>query len=102
MEDNKADKVLSTKRWKTLPAGSTPGIRVLCPTRWTVCAQSIHSIMAYYETLEKTWEEALQATQDTEAKARIQRVAAQMREFTFFSDPCSRCSFPPFPRAANI
>ena len=68
---------------ETLPAGSTPGIRVLCPTRWTVRAESIHSIIANYETLERTWE-ALQATQDTEAKARIQGVAAQMRTFTFF------------------
>ena len=67
---------------ETLPAGSTPGIRVLCPTRWTIRAESIHSIIANYETLERTWEEALQATQ--EAKARIQGVAAQMRTFTFF------------------
>ena len=28
----------------TLPAESTPGIRVFCPTRWTVRAESIHSI----------------------------------------------------------
>ena len=57
---------------ETLPAGNTPGIRVPCPTRWTVRAESIHSILANYETLERTWEEALQVTQDTEAKARIQ------------------------------
>jgi len=61
----------------------TPGVRVLCPTRWTVCAESIHSIIANYVTLEKTWEEALQVTQDTESKARIQGVAAQMRTFPF-------------------
>ena len=47
---------------ETLSMGSTPGIRVLCPIRWTVHAESINSIIANYETLEKTWEEALQVT----------------------------------------
>ena len=37
-----------------------------------------------YETLEKTWEEALQVTQDTETIARILGVAAQMKIFTYF------------------
>ena len=63
--------------------GNTPGIRVLCPTRWTVRGESIHSILANYETLQRTWEEALQAMQDTEAKARIQGVAEQMKTFTY-------------------
>ena len=66
-----------------MPVGSTPGIRVLCPTRWTVRAESIHSILANYNILQRTWEEALEATQDTEAKARIQGVAAQMTKFTY-------------------
>ena len=69
---------------ETLPVGSTPGIRVLCPTRWTVRAESIHSILTNYETLQRTWEEALQVTTDTEAKARIQGVAAQMTTFNYF------------------
>ena len=68
---------------ETLPVGSTPGIRVLCPTRWTVRAESIHSILANYDVLQRTWEEALQATTDTEVKARIQGVAAQMTTFTY-------------------
>ena len=55
---------------ETLPVGSTPGIRVLCRTRWTVHAESVNSITTNYKTLEKTWEEALQVTQDTETKAR--------------------------------
>ena len=29
----------------------SPGIRVLCPTRWTVRAQVLHSILANYEVL---------------------------------------------------
>ena len=31
---------------ETFLMGSTPGIRMLCPTRWTVCAESINSIIA--------------------------------------------------------
>ena len=63
--------------------GSTPGIRVLCPTRWKVRAKSIRSILANYNTLQRTWEVALQATRDTETKARIQGVEAQMTTFTY-------------------
>ena len=63
---------------ETLPVGNTPGIRVLCPTRWTVGAESLNSIIANYEVLERIWDEALQITQDTETKARIRGVAAQM------------------------
>ena len=69
---------------ETLPVGNTPGIRVLCPTRWTVRAESIHSILANYNVLQRTWEEAQQAVKDTETKARIQGVAAQMTTFNFF------------------
>ena len=69
----------------TMPSGeSSPGIRVLCPTRWTVRADSIHSILANYEVINKTWDEALSATKDTEAKARIRGVAAQMMTFPYF------------------
>ena len=68
---------------ETLPVGSTPCINVICPTRWTACAVSIHSILANYETMQITLEEAIQATHDTEAKARIQKVAAQMKTFTY-------------------
>ena len=44
---------------ETLPARSTLGIRVLCPTRWTVRAESICNIIANYEALEMTWDEAI-------------------------------------------
>ena len=69
---------------ETLATESTAGIRILCPTRWTVHAESIKSIIENYKTLESTWEEAITASNDTETKARIQGVAAQMRNFTFF------------------
>ena len=40
-----------------LEGGSTQGVRILCPTRWTVKANSLTSI------LQDTWEEALTVTQ---------------------------------------
>ena len=69
-----------------LEGGSTQGIKVLCPTRWTVKANSLTSILTNYETLQDTWEEALSITQDTEAKVQIDGVSAQMCNFEFFMD----------------
>ena len=66
-----------------LSSASTLGIGVLCPMRWTVCAKSIHSILINYDTLRRTWTEALQVTKDTEAKAHIQGVATQMSTFPY-------------------
>ncbi|XP_062517927.1 zinc finger MYM-type protein 1-like [Corticium candelabrum] len=67
---------------ESLPASST-GIRVLCPTRWTVRADTLSSIISNYEALQNTWEEALAITKDTEAKARVQGVSSQMDMFQF-------------------
>ena len=40
-------------------APETPGIRVLCPTRWTVRADAFSSILLNYLVLQETWEEAV-------------------------------------------
>lgn len=61
----------------------SPGIRVLCPTRWTVRADSLASIVDNYNLLQSTWEEAVEIARDTETKARINGVAAQMKTFNF-------------------
>ena len=37
----------------------TPGIRVLCPTRWTVRAGAFRSILTNYDVLESLWTESL-------------------------------------------
>lgn len=58
-------------------------IRTLCPTRWTVRAESLASIMANYTDLHRLWAEALTATSDTEMKARIQGITSQMDTFKF-------------------
>ena len=48
-----------------------PGIRVLCPTRWTIRADSIKSILENYVYLLELWDEAYEETKDTDTKARI-------------------------------
>ena len=67
-----------------LEGGSTQGIRVLYPTRWTVKANLLTSILTNYEALQDAWEEALSVTQHTETKARIHGVSAQMCNFECF------------------
>ena len=68
---------------KDITDASTVGIRVLCPTRWTVRADSLASIISNYDALQSTWEEAIDVTHDTEAKARIHGVSAQMKTFNY-------------------
>ena len=57
---------------------------MLCPTRWTVCAASMHSVIQNYSVLQELWEKAVDVVRDTETIARIQSVAAQMTFFDFF------------------
>ena len=62
----------------------SPGIRVLCPTRWTVRAQALHSILANYEVLQILWDESLEIVKDTEMRSRIQGVLSCMKSFDFY------------------
>jgi len=62
---------------------NSPGIRVLCPTRWTVNADALASIIDNYTVLQNTWDEAVDIVTDTDSKARINGVAAQMVKFQF-------------------
>ena len=61
-----------------------PGIRALCPTRWTVRADSLQGILANFETLQSVWEEALEYVKDNDMKARIRGVSTHMRNFDIF------------------
>ena len=45
------------------------GIRVLCPTRWTVRAQALKSIIDNYEVLQKLWDECLDFVKERETVA---------------------------------
>ena len=55
-------------------------IPILCPTRWTVRADSLCSV---YNPHEHTWHEATGEGRVTETKARILGVQRQMKKFSF-------------------
>ena len=60
-----------------------PGMGTLCPARWTVRADSLASIIAHYDDINRLWDVALCATSSTKMKARIQGVRGQMQTFKF-------------------
>lgn len=66
---------------KTQLAPDSPGIRILCPTRWTVRADSLASILSNYTVLQELWDECVEIVKDSETIARINGVASQMRTF---------------------
>ena len=72
------------KRIKSELAVEQPGLRILCPTRWTVRADALKGILDNYEALQELWMEAAAVTSDTETKARLAGVASQMMSFDFF------------------
>ena len=59
------------------------GIRVLSPTRWTVRAAALQRVLDNYKTLLTLWEEVKESPLDSEIKARIIGVEAQMNNFNF-------------------
>ena len=61
-----------------------PGMRVLCPTRWTGRADSLKSVLDNYIVLQELWEESEQTTKDSGVSARVIGVASQMRTFEFY------------------
>ena len=58
-----------------------PSLRTMCPTRWTVRADSLASIVVNYDNIQLLWETAIRATSDTEMKARTQGMKSQMQCF---------------------
>ena len=65
-------------------APGSPGVRVLCPIRWTVRADSMMSIIQNYNVLNELWGKACEVVKDTETIARIRGAEAQMVSFEFF------------------
>ena len=65
-------------------APDSPGFRVLCPTRWTVRAASLRSVIDNYLVLQDLWEQAREDTSDPTIKARIIGVQAQFKTFRFY------------------
>lgn len=62
---------------------TSPGIRVLCPTRWTVRADALNSILQNYDNLQKLWSESIEYVKDTDMLARIRGVSVYMNKFDF-------------------
>lgn len=65
-------------------APDSPGFRVLCPTRWTVRAASLKSVIDNYTVLQRLWEESKDDTSDPSVKARIIGVEFQFKSFRIY------------------
>ena len=59
------------------------GFRTLCPTRWTVRASSLGSVIANYKVIQAVWEESLDVVRDSEIRARINGVQHCMTTFEY-------------------
>ena len=65
-------------------APEQPGFRTLCPTRWTVQASSMNSILQNYTVIQKSLDTfADSASRDPEMSARCTDVATQFEQFNF-------------------
>ena len=61
-----------------------PGIRLLCPTRWTVRAAALTSISENYLALTDTFSQTQSESKGSEMHARLGGVLKQMETFDFF------------------
>ena len=61
----------SFQKLKQELAPDTPGFRVICPTRWTVRAASLQSVLDNYEVLLGVWAESEDGHLDSYIRARI-------------------------------
>ena len=62
---------------------STSGFRTLCPTRWTVRAATLQSILDNDNVFQALWEEIQDNITDLEIKARVIGVEATMKRLIF-------------------
>ena len=65
-------------------APETPGFRVLCPTRWTVRAASLQSVIDNWIPLQELWDESLETNLESEVKSRVIGVKHQMGAFDYY------------------
>ena len=63
------------------------GVRVLCPTRWTLQADTMSGIIHDYAVLQQLWDQAAIIAHDIEVIAHIRGIATQMEllDFLFWS-----------------
>ena len=71
------------QKLKTDLAPETTGFPTLCPTRWTVRAVSLQSVIDNFAVLQELWDEALDVSTDSEARAKIGGVTANTKTFDF-------------------
>jgi hypothetical protein len=72
------------KKIKDEIAPAEPGFRTLCPTRWTVRADSLGSVIANYAVLQTSLDTFTDmASRDMEMSARVNGIASQMEKFDF-------------------
>ena len=65
-------------------APSDPGFRTLCPTRWTVRADSLASVLANYSVLQASLESfADMSSRDMEMSTRANGIGHQLEKFDF-------------------
>lgn len=70
-------------------APEEPGFRTLCPTRWTVRASSLHSVLANYEVLQASAERFSEmAKYDQEMSAKCNSMKFQLCSFNFLFGLC--------------
>lgn len=60
------------------------GFRVLCPTRWTVRAACLKSILDNWDAINLLWNASLEERLDPEIRGRIIGVQSQMHSFDYF------------------
>lgn len=72
------------ERLKAEISPGTPGFRTLCPTRWTVRASSLESVLKNYTVLQALWEESIEIVTDSETRARLIGVQTTMQTFRYF------------------
>ena len=71
------------ERIKSELASDSPGFRTLCPTKWTVRAASLESVLKNYDVSQQLWEEALEVATDSEVHARIVGVQTTITKFEY-------------------
>ena len=65
-------------------APNSPGFRVLCPTRWTVRAASLKSVLDNYMVLQELWDLSKDDASDPSVKARIIGIETQFKTFRHY------------------
>ena len=75
---------LELEKLRSELALESPGFRVLCPTRWTVRAASLRSVLTNYTALQLLWERTKDSTSDPTIKGRIIGVESQFKTFSFY------------------